>query len=59
MLASLCVFVNLYSFPAEWIKGDTHPNGVPYNTVLSHFDKILIAQLYGTPKHATINKNKR
>ena len=43
---------NLYSIPAEWIEGDTHPNGIPYNSVLSEFDKILIGQLYGSPSSA-------
>ena len=37
-----------YSFPAEWIQGNTHPRGIPYNSVLSTFDKILIEQLYGS-----------
>ena len=41
-----------YSYPPEWIKGDDYPNGVPYNSVLSQNDKILIAQLYGSPSHA-------
>ena len=38
-----------YSFPSDWIKGNTHPRGIPYNTVLSKYDKILIEQLYGSP----------
>ena len=42
----------IYSFPPEWIAGDTHPNGVPYNTVLSANDKKMIAQLYGAPSRA-------
>ena len=41
-----------YSLPAEWINGNTHPNGIPYNTVLSELDKILIKQLYGSPSFA-------
>ena len=41
-----------YSFPAEWIEGDTHPDGVPYNTVLSDNDKKLVRQLYGEPSQA-------
>ena len=44
--------INFYSFPPEWIAGDTHPNGVPYNTTLSANDKKMIAQLYGAPSRA-------
>ena len=42
----------MYSFPADWIRGNTHPRGIPYNSVLSKFDKILIEQLYGSPSRA-------
>ena len=42
----------IHSIPAEWIEGDTHPDGIGYNTELSENDKKLIAQLYGSPGQA-------
>ena len=44
------------SMPAEWINGDDYPNGIPYNTVLSNYDQVLIEQLYGPPSQVAGNK---
>ena len=40
----------MYSFPAEWIKGNGTPREIERNEELSDLDKKFIKHLYGPPR---------